>query len=344
VQIKVTGGGFAVVVLENGAATDSDIERIELFNTTKKSSLTVVSQNETHVGQILGDTVKNITLKNVVLDGAGLAENAIELGTLTGTLSIEAIVNGADIYIGGTNNNGKGAKIKLGQVEDGSDLTVDAPVSLFQAISYGDGTIQAPSMNKLNVGPGDFDAHVVIAEDLNAVSLSSWKVDADFNIDGDVNKLTANKTSFSGTLSADNVNKLTFYRLQGADIGIRELLKKLTVNSNVADSRILAGYDLDTHALFNGGEIGNINVKGQFANSNVAAGVGPYSDSQFFHPSFQNETRSGSIGNVVLGSVDWDNSGTLFGVSATSSIDKVQAGNITFHPDADQVDFRVLLL
>jgi hypothetical protein len=42
--------------------------------------------------------------------------------------------------------------------------------------------------------------------------------------------------------------------------------------------------------------------------------------------------------------VEWSNNDILFGVSATSSIDKVRAGNITFTPDAENVDFRVLLL
>jgi HYDIN/CFA65/VesB family protein len=344
VQIKVTGGGFAVVVLENGAATGADIERIELYNTTKSSSLMVTSQNETRIGQIIGDTIKNVTLKNTVLDGAGVAGNSLNINTLTGTLTVDAVVNGADLYIGGVNGNGKGAKFKLGEVEDGSDLTVEAPVALLDVVSYGDGTIQAPSMNKLNAGPGDFDANVLIEEDLNNANLSSWKIDADFRIEGDLNKLSANKATFTGSLGADNATKLSFYRLQGAEIGILELLKNLTVNISVADSRILAGYDLDSQQLFNGGEIANVNVKGKFSNSNVAAGVAPYSDAQFFHPTFQNDTRSGTVGNVVLGSVEWSNNDILFGVSATSSIDKVRAGNITFTPDAENVDFRVLLL
>gem|GEM_PF-1595992 len=345
VQVKVTGGGYAVVVLENGVGNGSDIERIELFNTTRKTSLSVISQGETYLGQILGDTVKNINLKNIVLDGADVAGNAIDIGTLTGTLTVDTIINGADIYIGGVNGNGKGAKIKLGSVEDGSDLTVEAPVLLLQAFSYGDGTIQASSMNKLNVGAGDFDAEVVVETDLKTASLSSADMAAIFRIGGELNTLTANKATFTGSLNAANANKLSFNRLLGADLGIREYLRKLTVHTSVLDSRILAGFDLETQQLFSGGEIGTVNVKGQFANSNVAASVAPYSDSQFFHPSFANETQGGgSIGNVIFESVPWDNNGIAFGVSATSIIDKVQAGDFTLYPNDEQVDFRVLLL
>ena len=121
---------------------------------------------------------------------------------------------------------------------------------------------------------------------------------------------------------------------------------RISASGNISgNSRILAGFDLETQQLFSGGEIGTVNVKGQFANSNVAASVAPYSDSQFFHPSFANETQGGgSIGNVIFESVPWDNNGIAFGVSATSIIDKVQAGDFTLYPNDEQVDFRVLLL
>ncbi|MBN1844565.1 MAG: choice-of-anchor D domain-containing protein [Sedimentisphaerales bacterium] len=342
VQVKVTGGGYAVVILRNGAGTGSDIERIELVQTTEKSSLIVTAQGFTSIGQIVGDAAKNIVLKNAVLDGDGITGDSIQIGALAGKIMANGLINGADIAIDSV--SGKGAKLLLGQAEDGCDLDVLGPVSLLKLDGWGNGTIHATRLDKLQVGQEDFNATVQVDETLKSASLASWQIGAEFWIADDLVNLSAPHAAFSGILSADSATAVKLFSIQDGILSLREHLQSLTVANGVADSRVMAGYDLATDTLLPGGDIAKVTVNGQFANSFVSAGIAPESDLTFFDPAFNNDTSTGTIGNVVFDSVLWSNNSVPFGVAAHNSIDLVKVGNTTYTPGAQEVDFRVLLI
>ncbi len=46
-------------------ADSNDIARIELVNTTSKSSIKITSKEGTTIGQIVGDSLKNLVLKGI---------------------------------------------------------------------------------------------------------------------------------------------------------------------------------------------------------------------------------------------------------------------------------------
>jgi len=342
VTVRVSGGGYATVVLTNGMGNGGDIARIDLYETTPKTALTVTSSGRTNLGYLIGGAVKNVTLKGVTLDGQGLAGDAINLQSLAGALTVTQIVNGADITIGAAGN--RGAKFKLGAVGDGSDLAVAGDIALLQAESFGTGVIEARNLAKLSLGGGSFRAAVHTTQNLGQALFKSLEIDANFRVGGDLGKLSAPLAGFTGTLQAGNIGPIKFARLSGADIAARGSLASLTVADTITGSRVLAGYDLDTAALFNGGSIGGVKVGSLFADSVLAAGVAPYSDAGFFAPGFANAVESGVMGRVQFGAVLLDNNGKLFGVAAHSAIAQVQIAGETFRPDAQIDDFVLRLI
>ncbi|KPK76638.1 MAG: hypothetical protein AMJ79_06060, partial [Phycisphaerae bacterium SM23_30] len=352
VTVKLSGPGYALVVLKNGAASGSEIKRIELYDTTENSSLLVSSRQGTNLGQIVAGAMKQIVLKNVVVDGEGAVGEAIELSTLADKLIVAGLADGADISIDGIFH--KGIKLDLGLVGDGSDVSVNGDIARFRASGYGDGTIEADSIKTFRINGGAFDGTVRVDEFINKVTLKGTSVGGSFIAQGDLNKISAARVTFSGAVRADNIGQAIFNNLQGADISVRNNLNSLKVKLNVEDSRILAGYDLGNDGrpggsgeaadyLYPGGHLGSIVVNRTFSNSYVAAGVEPNDLGNFLDPT--NNTATGTIGRVKFGYVENNNNGILFGVAAHSSIDKVLVGNTSINPSSGPViDFDVMLI
>ncbi|MBN2376043.1 MAG: choice-of-anchor D domain-containing protein [Sedimentisphaerales bacterium] len=340
VQITVSGGGYANVVLDNGYYSGADIEKIELVNTTARTTVRIISAQQTTIGQISGNIVRNISLTNVMLDGDGVVGDSLEIGNLTGMVSLTGLINGADIDIDAT--GGRGIKLMLGDVGDGSDVDVAGDIALLKTTLFGNGTIHSQGMNKLIAGPGDFDATVEVDEDLNVAILSTWHANGNFFIGNDLNKLTANSATFTGQINADNIGVASFNQLLGSQIGVRENLRSLTVRTRMTDSRVMGGYDLLTEQLFAGSQVKKVSVRGKFNNSYVTAGIAPFSDDLFFGPS--NQTKTGSVGAVSFGDVDWDNDDTNFGVFAHTDIDRVVAGSVLYNPGENRQDFWVNII
>ncbi|MCH9022844.1 MAG: choice-of-anchor D domain-containing protein, partial [Planctomycetes bacterium] len=254
VKIKLSGGGYGLVVLEGGSLGGGKIESIELFETTSKSKLTITSVKLARnvplpsVGDIMGGALNSLTLKNVIM---------------AGDIQLESV---------------RGIKFTAAGVVDGQ-----------------------------------------------------------FNIDGELGKLIANKTTFKGSLQANKIGKVTFMNVEDAAISTRTTLKSLVVRQNLVDSLVLGGYDLGSDGrlgddgtpgaadtLFGGGFINSVKIRGGVDDSFIAVGILPKS-SNFFDPL---ETKSGRINRVRFGSLIEDGNqtpfGIPFGVAASSSIGDVK--------------------
>ncbi|MCP4708722.1 MAG: choice-of-anchor D domain-containing protein, partial [Planctomycetes bacterium] len=352
VTVKLSGPGYGLVILKNGTASGSEVKRIELFDTTEKSSLTMFSNQTTHLGQIVGGDMKNVILKNVIVDGESADGAAIVLDRLYGKLTMAGLSDGADININGQGS--KGVKLDLGPVGDNSDVYVNGDIEKFNAAEFGDGTIEATNIKTFKVNGGDFDATVRVDENINNVSLKGYNIGGSFIVQGDLNKFNASNALFTGAIRADNIGKAAINSLLNADISVKNVLNSLKVQIDSEDSRILAGYDLGSDGRLGGinsaadtpnpgGHINNININRVFDGSVIASGVSPNDQGNFLDPT--NDTATGSIGKVKFNFVQFNNSFTPFGVAAHTSIDRVLIGNTTIHPnDPAQMDFDVMLI
>ena len=352
VTVKISGPGFALVVLENGTASGSEIKKIELFDTTEKTTLSVVAKQTSHLGQIVGGDVKNVVLKNVIVDGEFADGAAIDLDRLSGKLTMTGLSDGADINI--NDQTGKGVMLDLGPVGDDSDVIVNGDIAKFNAAEFGDGTIEAVNIKNIKVNGGDFNATVRIDENLNSVSLKGFNVGGSFIVQGDVNKFNANNALFTGSIRADNIGKAAINSLLDADISVRNSIDSLKIKIDAENSHILAGYDLGDDGrpggdgtaadnLYPGGYINNISIGRVYDGSYIIAGVAPNDQGNFLDPT--NDTATGSIGKVKFNFVQFNNNFTLFGVAAHTSIDRVLIGNTAVRPgDPPQMDFDVMLI
>jgi len=355
IQIVVSGGTASIVPVDGN---NRDIGKIELSGTNTKSVLTVTGpKSGARIGQITGEILKNIVLKNITLDGDmnddGLEDNdnAIEVDVLTGMLQLGDIVNGADITI--HNTLGKGAKISAGVIGDDTDIVVgqgnaQGKVAKFQATSFGLGTLTADSLAGLKVGNGDFDAIVQIDGDAGTISLTGTNVAGSFIIGGDLTNLKAANAGFSGTVAAENIGTISFGNMIGAEICVRGELGKLTSRGNMIDSLILAGYNLGADGQIgtsddspaSGGRINNVKISGGVGSSYILSGIVPNTPGNFNvfgNPPLTQNMLTGTIGQIRFGDVF--DSGPAFGVAAHGNIAKVQVGSIALTPGASPWDY-----
>ncbi|HVK14263.1 MAG TPA: Calx-beta domain-containing protein, partial [Gemmataceae bacterium] len=149
VTVKLAGKvGKLTYYLTDGAAPFS---AFDLADTDAATSVVTVAvkkaaggDGRTTLGAIDGSAVKSLALAKVDLTGPGIA--------LTAAAS------------------GKGTKIVLGVIGDGTDVTVTGtPLASLTAIAIGDGTIAAPSVGTIAVKgkgktiAGDFRADLIVA-------------------------------------------------------------------------------------------------------------------------------------------------------------------------------------
>jgi len=347
IKVRVTGGGYAVVVPENSDGGRSDIGLIQLVNTTSRSSLIVSAPVGCTVGQIVGGTVRNVNLRNVVVDGEGVQGSAVQLAALTGQFTIGGLTGGADVEIASVMS--RGANVTLGMVGDGSDVVIGGPTRSLRMDGYGDGILSAETITRLMVGTGDFSGRLEVAEDVRSMVLRGSQVDGAFLVQGDIGRISANRATFTGALNAANVGRVMFAEVEGADIAVQGQMLNLMVRGDMTDSRVLAGYNLGSDGRLGGlgsaadtllphGHLGQVNVTGQVADSFVVASVAPDAHGNLLNPA--NTAYSGSIGRVRFGSAAAGDN--VFGVAARSGIGRVQVGRQVLRPMEAQGDFMMV--
>jgi hypothetical protein len=240
-----------------------------------------------NVGAITGSTLKSITAKKSDLDGDG-----INMTGYVGAVTFKDVKNGADILLNGTAPTAKSAvKIKVGVVGDGTTIDVKAPVASLAATKIGIGNITAPSIGTLTVSgkPASKTAAAIPGDFASDLTLSGVGVLA--------GKPTLKTMTVKGAVS-------------NAVIDVTGAITSITVGSFL-NSRLYASYagpDDGSGVFTAGGDVGTFKVTGKsnaFAHSFVIAS---------------------NFKNVSLASIDPDNSGTKFGVTAN---DVVKALTVT---------------
>jgi hypothetical protein len=314
--IRVTGGGYAVVVQEDGEVDGSNIASIDLIGTSSKSNLIINSSGGTTIGRIEGQTIKNMMLKNVTLDGDmnddGAQDHAysLEIDNLFGKVQIGDIVDKADVRI--ENGSSKGIRFEAGRVEDGSTI------------------------------------HFL--SDANRLALRS-KVESGgtFVVEGTITRFDAKKARFSGAIAADNITRGDFGWLDGAAISAKGTIGRILTKYDFVDSLISSGFYLGSDGrlgdngsggagdtLFANSLIENIMVKGIIERSFVAAGIAS-NDFDFFTPS---NTASAAIEKIRFGGLPDMVTGSPFGVATSSAQGVVKVDNQTIPFGASQDDFE----
>ncbi|MBI9016107.1 MAG: choice-of-anchor D domain-containing protein [Phycisphaerae bacterium] len=357
-KIVVKGGGFATV--ETVSATNNDIASIALVGTTMKSSVYISGPGvESHVGQIIGGTIKNLVLKKITLDGDidndGVQDsaNTIEFGHIDGTITLGDVVDGADINI--LSVNAKGTTIKAGSIGYGTDMTINGNIKTLSCDEFGDGMIEASSLKSFKVGKGDCLASLNVAGDVGTVSIGGGRVDGDYIIGGEIKTFNAKKAVFTGIIKAEEIGSVSCYNLGSDDasamIATGGSIKKVSVGKNVQDSHILAGFDLGANNVLGGGDdslrsggiVKSVSVKGSFQNSYVMAGLMTNAAGNFdvFGNNPPMDSRTGEVGKVKLGYVIIDNAGVGFGIGSHSKLGSAKAGRDKLSAGDKLGDFSV---
>ncbi len=343
ITVKLTGGGTASIFRD----TNNNIDQIVLSGTTTRSSLSVSAKGgSAAIGNITGTALKNLTLKNVTLDG-DLDNNgvedytyAIDLDMLAGSLKLNHVVDGADIAIAQTGS--KGIAISAGHIGDNTDLTVNGIIKSLSVASMGDGSLTSDQVGTIKSN-GNWLADATLDGELGSFKVGGTMFSGAIYVDGAIGSVSAPKADFSGVIAGDSIKSFKADSLENAIISAEGVIKKVALSGDMIDSHLLAGFgasglDLgsngmlgggdDDLSLVAGGEISSVTIKGLYSGSYITAGVMPNAAGNFYVLSGSDPlyTRTGSIGTVKLGSVNTSNN---LAIAAHTEIDRILAGKTT---------------
>jgi hypothetical protein len=272
--VKLTGPGQVEVLLDD---PDGDghgaIASLVLSGTTSKSKLSLAvkkgGDGEVAIGAISGsgDLASFLAPKSDLI-GAG-----IDVAGTFGSLTLGDIRNGADITLAGTAANK--IRIAVGEIADGTNLSLGTTVTKLTAIRVGTGEWRAPSFGAISTKAGGFGGSVLStasAAELDDVpALRSLKI-----VGGDL------FGAFSGAGSVGSISvkhsKAGGGNISGATLAAANF-KAITVSADVESSVLLAGANLgDDFALggndtFAPGNIGKFSVGGNVTASVLGAGL-----------------------------------------------------------------------
>jgi hypothetical protein len=206
------------------------------------------------------------------------------------------------------------------RVHDLTDVTINSASTIktlaLHNWSLGDANVRdavlAPSLEHLN-DRGDFGADLAISG-VGARRDSLKNVDIRGNISGGTWIITGNAGdvdvhNIAGTWAANITGDLKSLRVRGDAAGLLAAhnIKTMDFKHNVTGMMVLAGANLGSDAhlagtgtaadTFTGGTIKDINIRGNFTNSTIAAGVNPTNtafgdtDDVFLSPSKINHAR-----------------------------------------------------
>lgn len=177
-KITLTGGGtFRFYLHDPDGDGNGPIDRLELFNTTASSILSVTTTinpllpsgtpdwNNINIGSITAPILKSISATRSHLTGEG-----IHVSGYLGSVTLRDVLNGADI-IAGAGTTGQITRINVGRVGDDSIIQIGNRLESFSAIDVGLSQLSAPSVGSLTTRgvpnwfptiAGDFAADVFI--------------------------------------------------------------------------------------------------------------------------------------------------------------------------------------
>lgn len=294
------------------------IEWIDMANTDPLKSVVSISVAKSKVSadnghialaEMTGTGLRSFSGRTVDLDGPG-----INLNGYLGALTIGDVKNGADITtLAGATTKMK-TRISAGQINDGTDIDIGAPISQLSAIRIGDGTITAPSIGTMQVKGQN---KPLIAGDLGA----------DITLSGA--GLLPGVPALTGLTVAGSI--LPSVTITAPVVGNISVKKNLSGNFLINGAGVPAGKpamkNLKVTGAITGGDIsvgGNVTLiqAGSIVGSTIFAGYsGPEDGSGIFGP-------AATVGTVIVtgkthGFVDSTLIATNFNTVVLTSIDSV---------------------
>ncbi|MBN2212264.1 MAG: choice-of-anchor D domain-containing protein [Sedimentisphaerales bacterium] len=318
------------------------IDKLVLSGTTTQTMLLVSASGNAVFGGIEGSGLGMLMARNITFNDEGL-----QLATLGRMITGLNLSNGADITIAQTATSG--ILIQLGQIGDGSDISVNGDVMMFSSQSFGNGTFYANNVGTF-LPRNNFNGNVYLTGNLKMAMLSGSAAPGNFIVDGTLNILLAARATFTGAINAENIGMVSFGNIVGADISVTSRIQSVSSLQNLIDSRILAGYNLGSDGrlggtgdaddlLTSGGRIERVNVQNKIEGSFIAAGIAP-TGRDFSNPSAI--AAVGIVGSVRVGSCS--NSAMPCGVFAATSISSAMLGSQQVPISESIDDFEVQLL
>ncbi len=272
---------------------------ILLSGTDMSSVLTVkIKKSKTGIGLISVKSIIGLTgyegCRTIDAPGVDLTGNGVQLGGFLGTLRVHDILNGAAVIAGGDNT--QATTISAHAIADATAIAIGSRISSLKAVSFGSGTIDAPSAGSISISgdkkqgvAGNFAANIT----LTGAGVIS-------------NQFTLGQLSVAGTISNVTID------IADGNVG--------SINAGqLIDSSVTIGYQPDDPSALLAG--------GSFSTNLTLQTVNIRAKTNGFINSFIVAAR---IGSVSLGSTLRDNYGTPFGILADQSIGAVSVKTPTF--------------
>lgn len=172
--IKLTGPGTALIALDD---PDGDgrgsIKAILLSNTTSTSALSVTvtkvtgGDGEVSIGRVAGSG----PLKSFIAAKSDLIGDGLSFDSAIGQITVDDVLNGADIVVGGTLANT--TTLTLGEVAAGTELRSGATISSLTAQTFLGDMIQAPAITALTVNTGSFPTDLDVDNAIKALTVKT---------------------------------------------------------------------------------------------------------------------------------------------------------------------------
>ncbi|HJZ91603.1 MAG TPA: FG-GAP-like repeat-containing protein [Gemmataceae bacterium] len=342
VTVRLAGlvGTATVYITDPDGDRNGPIELIDLASTdplrsrliiTAKKPLGGTGDGRASLAEVTGTGLKFLSAPTTDLNGPG-----INLTGFLSTLRIGNISGGADIKMGAAPSTilRPAVRISAGVIADGTDITVPVRLASLTAISVGDGTITAPSAGAIvargkpatRTAPaivGNFNSDVLISGPAPSPLMPAL---ARLRAAGSIAGATINVAGNLGTISVGS-------RGVGDLTGTTVTVGTLTAPANLNAVRVAGKVNQSTFDVT--GNVLSVSV-GSFWNSRLDAGyTGPDDGSgKYDLPSFVGTFRVTSLVNgfqssnviattinsVTLASVNPDNGGTKFGVTAAHAL------------------------
>ncbi len=201
--IKLTGPGQALIAIDDPDGNGSgSIESILLSDTTSTSSLSVTvtkvatGDGEVSIGRITGAG----SLASLLAAKSDVIGSGISLGGFVEQVTVDDVLNGADLTVGGVLANL--TKFTLGDVTVGTELRSGATISALTAQSFQGDLIQAPAVTTLTVNTGSFPAQLNVANAIKTLTLKAGGASGDW-LAGSFGTVSITGGGFSGNLRSN---------------------------------------------------------------------------------------------------------------------------------------------
>lgn len=200
--VVLSGPGQArIAVNDPDGDGKGPIAAILLSNTTSTTSVTITvtkaitGDGEVPIGRVTGaGSLSSFTAAKSDLTGSGIA-----LDGVVGQLTVDDVLNGADIVVGGVLANS--TKFTLGDVAAGTELRSGATVSALTAQTFLGDLIQAPAITALTVNAGSFPTDLNVVNAIKTLTLKAGGASGDW-LAGSFGTVSITGGDFSGTLRA----------------------------------------------------------------------------------------------------------------------------------------------